>query len=108
MENVVMVKLSDYERLLTDKHIAQEELRYERQKNTHFNDMKKYLLEKSLDEYRIKSSSYSLEEITDITKYQFALSNPIRLLKSGIEYEEMVEFIKSKYEEYHKEDENAD
>lgn len=96
------MSLDRYTQLVTDKYIAQEELRYERKKNTHLNDMKQFLLEQSLEEYRVEN--YELDEITDITEYRFALKNPLKLLKLGIEIDEMIEFIKYKYEQFHKED----
>lgn len=105
MENTVTLSLDRYNQLLTDKYIAQEELRYERKKLTHLNDMKNYILEKSFDEYKIKTKGYSLEDLTDITSYYFALNNPVRLLKFGFEIDEMIEFIKYKYEQYRKEQE---
>ena len=106
MENVVMVKLSDYERLLTDKYIVQAELREERAKNSKMKDLKIYIMEKNFDEYKI--NSYDLEDLTDISNYGFGLRSPAKLLSLGIELDEMIEFIKFKYEEAHREDENAD
>lgn len=106
--NTVILKLDDYERLLTDKHIAQEELRHERRKNEHFNDIKRYVLERSLDDYIIKNNNYTLEELTDITSYSFGLNAPLKLLSLGIDFEEMIEFIKFKYEEAHREEQKND
>lgn len=104
VKNVVTMSLDRYTQLVTDKYIAQEELRYERKKNTHLNDMKNFLMEQLLDDYRITCGHYALEELTDIAGYSFAFKNPLKLLKLGIEIDEMIEFIKYKYEQFHKED----
>lgn len=98
------MSLDRYTQLVTDKYIAQEELRYERKKNIHLNDMKQVLMEQSLDDYKVKSTSYSLQELTNIRSYAFGLSEPIKLLMLGIEIDEMIEFIKYKYEQFHKEE----
>lgn len=105
-KGLVMILADDYTRLLTDKYIAQAELREERAKSSKMKDLKIYIMEKNFDEYKI--NSYDLEDLTDISNYGFALRSPAKLLSLGIELDEMIEFIKYKYEEYHKEDENAD
>lgn len=106
MENTVTMKLDEFVRILTDKYIAQAELREERAKNSKMKDLKIYIMEKNFDEY--KFNSYDLEELTDISNYGFGLRSPAKLLSLGIELDEMIEFIKFKYEEAHREDENAD
>lgn len=104
--NTVILKLYDYERLLTDKYIAQEELRDARAKLNKMNDIKAYILNNNLNENDI--INHSLGQLTDPNSVFFGMNNLGLLLGFGLEFEEIVEFIKFKYEEAHREEQEND
>lgn len=103
MENTVTMKLDVYDKMKRDYYIALEELRFERSKTQRMNDIKVALMEEMIDEYRIRN--YSLEDLTNIKKWMFAIDGADKLINLGFELQEMIEFIKYKYEQYNKDDE---
>lgn len=105
-QNTVIISVDKYERLLTDKYIAQEELRDARTKLNKMNDLKAYILNNSLDKYNMRT--YSLDKLTNINSFEFGIDNSDKLLELGFELDEMIEFIKFKYEEAHREEQEND
>ena len=105
-QNTVIISADKYERLLTDKYIAQEELRDARTKLNKMNDLKAYILNNSLDKYNMRT--YSLDKLTNINSFEFGIDNSDKLLELGFELDEMIEFIKFKYEEAHREEQEND
>lgn len=105
-QNTVIISVNKYERLLTDKYIAQEELRDARTKLNKMNDLKAYILNNSLDKYNMRT--YSLDKLTNINSFEFGIDNSDKLLELGFELDEMIEFIKFKYEEAHREEQEND
>ena len=105
-QNTVIISVDKYERLLTDKYIAQEELRDARTKLNKMNNLKAYILNNSLDKYNMRT--YSLDKLTNINSFEFGIDNSDKLLELGFELDEMIEFIKFKYEEAHREEQEND
>lgn len=105
-QNTVIISVDKYERLLTDKYIAQEELKDARTKLNKMNDLKAYILNNSLDKYNMRT--YSLDKLTNINSFEFGIDNSDKLLELGFELDEMIEFIKFKYEEAHREEQEND
>lgn len=99
-QNTAILKLEKYEEFIELKYQIKE-LQKENEKLEKENkDLKKYVLENSLDDYNIRN--YDLEELLDIDNYKFWLENTKKLLKV-LSIDEMTDFIKEKWNEYHNE-----
>lgn len=101
--NAVLVNLEDY--LKEHDELIELRIKYQdvkMQVEVEKKNRKKitdYILEKKICSYRLKN--YKLEGLIDPTKWEFAFYDDVQFLNGlGITYEEMIEFIKNKYQEY--------
>ncbi len=60
---------------------------------------KEEILNKYLLDYRVRD--YQLEDVTNISEWNYGLDNSNYLLKMGFTIQEMNEFITKKWEEFH-------
>lgn len=105
MENTVIISLEKYEKILGVK-CENKELKKELDGLKKLNgNLKKALLESHVDEWKLET--HSLSEVTDLDDYGFGLTDKKKLLNL-FSQDELVEFVKVKYEKLHKEEDEKE
>ncbi len=99
-ENTVLISLYNYEQLIDLKYQVKDLKKELEQSKNLVNKLKNEILESKVDDYNIRN--YELDESTNFNSYYFGLNSKISLL-SFFTKDELIEFIKSKKEQYEKE-----
>ena len=107
MEEYVQMSLDTYNALICIKKTLESEQEKSEMLEDKITELtcelevfKEEILNKYLLDYRVRD--YELEEVTDIGEWNYGLDNIKYLLKIGFTIDEMNEFIKKKWNEFHK------
>lgn len=105
MENTVIISLEKYDELIELKYQIRDVKKEAKELKKQNDELKKALLESHVDEWKLET--HSLSEVTDLDDYGFGLTDKKKLLNL-FSQDELVEFVKVKYEKLHKEEDEKE